>query len=437
MTNSSGDSRGVDVDVVIVGGRPAGSTLAARLGAAGHRVLLVDRARFPSPPGVPSSPLLYQSAMAVLDELGIDESEYRAASQPTSAFGFAFGDVFETVFQIPTMWGRNYVCGLDRVGFDEVLWRNLARFPSVERREGFAVTDLLRDEGGRVVGVIGSERGGPAQQIRARAVVGADGRFSLIARKVGAPITEQEAECVSTVYFAEWEGVTPFGDGLDCAQIHVTGRGLDVLCLPMPGGRMTLNTHARADRVDIHGDAQRYYVDTVRSVPTLARRLGDARQVTEVVGIKRVGNGYRRASGPGWVLVGDAAHYKDPVDGQGIYDALTGARLLAAALGPWLAGELGWEAAMAEYQRELYAATHPMYLETVGRLRRELYDEPPTLVIKTLIRWTMTDPAYQTRFMNYLGRTIPVAGWSSPQLIAGAVMRGIWRDLTGGRARAA
>jgi hypothetical protein len=208
-----------------------------------------------------------------------------------------------------------------------------------------------------------------------------------------------------------------------------------VLCLAMPGGRMTLNTHARADRVDIQGDAQRYYIDTLRSVPTLGRLLGEARQISDVIGVKRIGNGYRQASGPGWALVGDAAHYKDPADGQGIYDALLGAKLLADALGPWLAGERSWEAATAEYQRTLHDATHPMFLETVGRLRRELYEEPPPIIIKTLIRWMMTDPVYQGRFMNYLGRTIPVTGWSSPQLIAGAVMRGIWRDLSRSQAR--
>lgn len=436
MTKQSGDPV-VNYDVVIVGGRPAGATLAARLGAAGHRVLLVDRANFPSQPGVPSSPVLYPSAMALLDELGIPEADYRAHLEPMSHLGFVFEGYFETMFTVPTMWGRSYVYGLDRFGFDEILWRNVGRFAAVERREGFTVTDLLRDASGRVVGIIGAARGGQPQEIRARAVIGADGRFSLVARKVGARVVEEEAERVSTCYFADWEGVAHFREGVNCAHIHTTGRGVDVPFFPMPNGRMNINIHVRADRVDIKGDAQQYYIDTLRSVPSVARLIEGARQVTDLLGVKRVGNGYRQASGPGWVLVGDAVHYKDPADGQGIYDAMLGAKLLAEALGPWLAGQRSWEAATAEYERTLHEATHPMYLETVGRLRRELYEEPPALIIKTLIRWMMTDPAYQERFMNYLGRTIPVAGWSSPKLMAGAVMRGIWRDLTGGRARAA
>jgi flavin-dependent dehydrogenase len=378
---------------------------------------------------VPSSPALYPGAMALLDELGIAEADYREHLQPMTHLGFVFEGYFETMLEVPPMWGRSYVCGLDRHGFDEVLWRNVGRFPSVEQREGFAVTELVRDANGRVVGVIGSERGGEAQELRARAVVGADGRFSLVAREVEARIVEEEAKCVSTCYFADWEGVKPLHEGICCGQIYTTGRGIDVPVFAMPHGRMNINIHVRADRVDINGDAQRFYLDTIRSVPSAARLIEGARQVTEVVGIKRIGNGYRQSSGPGWVLVGDAVHYKDPADGQGIYDAMLEAKLLAEQLGPWLAGERSWETAMAEYQRMLHDATHPMYLETVGRLRRELYEEPPPFIIKTLIRWLMTDPAYQKQFLSYLGRIIPPTGWASPKLMAGAVLRGIRRDL--------
>ncbi|HEU4758513.1 MAG TPA: FAD-dependent monooxygenase, partial [Dehalococcoidia bacterium] len=63
-------------DVVIVGGRPAGATLAARLGARGHSVLVLDRAAFPSAPAVPSSPTVHPGGMRLLDELGIEERRY-------------------------------------------------------------------------------------------------------------------------------------------------------------------------------------------------------------------------------------------------------------------------------------------------------------------------------------------------------------------------
>jgi 2-polyprenyl-6-methoxyphenol hydroxylase-like FAD-dependent oxidoreductase len=153
--------------------------------------------------------------------------------------------------------------------------------------------------------------------------------------------------------------------------------------------------------------------------------------VTPVVGIKRIGNGYRRAAGDGWALVGDALHYKDPVDGQGIYDALLEARLLDEALGAWHAGTRPWSEAMAGYQRAARDATWGMYRETITRLRRELYEEPPTVVARTLVRWMVTDPAYQLRFLQFLCRAIPPEGWLSRRLMGGAVVRGIARDLRG------
>jgi flavin-dependent dehydrogenase len=392
-------------------------------------VLLLDRSRFPSEPGVPSSPILYASGMAELDALELDTDALTEVLQPITQLRLRFADAFETLIPFPTMWGRDRAFGVDRAGFDHLMWRNVARFACVERREGFAVHDVLRDASGRVVGV----RGGDAdEQLRARCVVGADGRFSLLARKLDAQIVEQETRCLSTAYFAAWEGMAPVQPGAsEEMELYIGGRGLDLLSFPVPGNLVLINTHERADRVHIDGDAQAYYDQTLRRVPTIPERLRDAKQVGKVLGVKRIGNGYRRASGPGWVLVGDAVHYKDPGDGQGMYDALVGARILDRALASWTESSRTWEQAMADYERDLYAATHDMYLETVSRLRRELYSEPPALIIKTLIRWTMTDPLYQERFLQYIGRAIPVKGWNSPRVVAGAVWRGIKRDLAG------
>jgi 2-polyprenyl-6-methoxyphenol hydroxylase-like FAD-dependent oxidoreductase len=416
-------------DAIIVGGRPAGASLAARLGKRGAKVLLVDRSRFPSEPGVPSSPVMYQAGLAILHELGVDADALAKVMEPISAIGFRYGDYFDTVIPVPRMWGIDHAHGVDRSGFDDLLWRHLDRFPSVERREGFSVRDVVRDRDGRVVGIVGRSRNGESdEEFRARCVIGADGRFSLVARKVGAAVIEEETHYLSTAYHATWEGVPPFGRGANF-DIHVTGRGLDLLTLPIGRGRMLVNTHERADRVEIGGDAQAYYLATIAKAPAVHARLRDAKQVSKVVGLRSIGNGYRRAGGPGWALVGDAVHYKDPVDGQGMYDALLGARILDASLAAWLVGARSWEGSVAEYERELHAETHDMFVETVARVRKELYSEPPPLIIKTLIRWAMTDPIYQERFVRYIGRAIPAKGWNSPRMLAAAAWRGLRRDL--------
>jgi 2-polyprenyl-6-methoxyphenol hydroxylase-like FAD-dependent oxidoreductase len=218
---------------------------------------------------------------------------------------------------------------------------------------------------------------------------------------------------------------------IQSGHIHATGRGLDVLFFAMPGGRFSINTHERADRVHVDLDAEGYYHGVLRRLPEVARRLDGARRVSDIVGIKRIGNAYRQASGPGWALVGDALHYKDPVDGQGIYDGLIGAKHLDIALAGWLAGAVDWAPAMDAYAAAVRAETHAMFRATVDRLRRELYQEPPPFIARTLIRWTLTDPVYQDRFVRLLGRSVRAEDWSPPGLIRGAVLRGIRRDLAG------
>jgi 2-polyprenyl-6-methoxyphenol hydroxylase-like FAD-dependent oxidoreductase len=419
----------MDYDVIIVGGRPAGASLAARLGKRGLRVLVVDRATFPSNPSVPSSPAVHSGAMALLDEIGIAEADYADDHACMRALHLNMAGAFTAVMPVPQMAaGRNYVRGIDRYTFDDLLWRNLARFPSVERRAGFNVTNVLHHDG-RVAGIVGGNKGEKPREITARCVVGADGRFSFVARKVGAEVVEEAPEHTSTVYYADWVGVKPIHDKYSVGFVYATARGLDLLFFAMPGGRWSVNTHARSDRVRINGDAQRYYLETLRSVPGVWQYFDRGEQTSEVVGIKQIGNGYRRSSGPGWVLVGDALHYKDPADGQGIYDALIGAKILDASLARWSSKESSWEAAMASYRREVWAATHSMYVVTVGRIKRELYSEPPMPVIRSVLRWMMTDPEYAEIFLRVQGRDCPPEALLSKTLAMGAIARGARRDV--------
>src|SRR5512140_742283 len=107
-----------EYDVVVVGGRPAGSTLAARLGARGLKVLVVDRAKLPSLPAVPSSPTLHPGAMRLLDELGLEEASYADPSARIDALAMQFHTYFGVVFRVPRMFGRAYFYGIDRRQFD-------------------------------------------------------------------------------------------------------------------------------------------------------------------------------------------------------------------------------------------------------------------------------------------------------------------------------
>lgn len=417
-------------DVAVIGGRPAGACLAARLGSRGLRVLVVDRAEFPSLPTVPSCPTVHPGAMRLLDEIGVDEALYGDPTAKIRCVAMEFGSSFTTHIEVPSMFGRDYLYGIDRADFDFVLWKHLERYPTVTARQGFAMTDLIRDDAGRVMGFEGRQGDGPLERIFAGCVVGADGRYSLVARKVSAKTTEEHIDRVSTVFYAEWEGVAPVVGNRPLSGHVFTGcRGTDVLGLPAPRGRIMFATHQRSDRVKVGGDAVAYYEGVLASCSGIARRIAGARRVTDVIGMKRIANRYVEPGGPGWALVGDAIHHKDPVDGQGIYDAMIGAKILAEAIASWHEGRRSWDDAVAWYGRRFLEETHGMYLATMDRLRRELYEEPPTIVIKTLLRWMLNDPEYQRRFMMFLGRVIPAETWMSPALMRAAIARGALRDV--------
>lgn len=419
-------------DVIIVGGRPAGASLAVRLGRYGLSVLIVDKSSFPSPPEVPSCPILYPRAMFLLDELGFSEELYASATTPIRAGVIIFEPYFHTRMKVPTLFGRDHICGFDRAMFDTALWEYLRRFPTITRRSQFCVDKIIRDGSGRVIGITGAEKGKQLESFHARlCVVGADGRHSLIARKVQARVVEDCSEKTSTCHFAEWENLMPCPlDPEPVLQIVTRARGASVLFFPSANGRVHVVTHVRSDRANINGDPQNYYLQHLHSFAAVRQRLAGARQVGELLGVKKIANRYREAGGPGWVLVGDAVHHKDPVDGQGVYDALIESKRLADLLFTAHQGNLSWEGLVLAYAQAIQEETEGMFRATMQRLKRELYQEPPVPVIRTIMRWMLQDPAYQQQFFALLARAIQPEKWLRPSLVLGAMARGIGRDIS-------
>lgn len=412
-------------DVVIVGARPTGASLALRLAKLGLAVTVVDRATFPSLPQVPSNPVLYASSMALLDELGVDEAAYAPGATKLARGFFEFEGHFRAELRFPTCHGRAYALGIDRADFDGVLRRALDGRPGVTVREGFAVASLVTDAAGAVSGVTSTD----GQTLLARVVIGADGRFSKVATLAGLEVCEEHAAHTSTVHFAEWEGLRPVaGEAEGVIHLVTRARGKASLLLPHGPGRVSVATQVRTPLFTAD-DAEAHYRAVLAEFPAVTRRLEGARRVTPLVGLKRVGNGYRTVGKPGVFLAGDAVHFKDPLDGQGIYDALLGTKLLAPLVAAVARSEKPWPQALAEYRDSLWAHTQPMFKQTTQRLKRELYDEPPAFVISTVLRSMLEDEQYQRAFLRLLARDVDPNGWLSPGLVAGSLWRGAGRGL--------
>jgi flavin-dependent dehydrogenase len=416
-------------DVIIIGGRPAGSTLAARLGRAGTRVLLLDRARFPSLPPV-SSPVIYASTMSMLDEIGLDERDYARGTPRIRRIVTESSDHFRGVGKVPDHRGRDYAYAVDRARFDGILWEHAAHTPNVTAYDEFSAVDLIWSGTGadrRVIGIIGKPNGGEPQAYLADVVVGADGRSSLVARKVGAAMYNVKDEKPVTYYYAYWRGVAPYDLDEPLLLTHGNLQGFGYLMMDSADGTTAVTVGGYTptwEQID-HTDATDLYLKALERAPRFADRLRNAEMVGTVRGLKNVPNYYRQAYGAGWALVGDAVHHKDPLGGQGIYDAVYSAREFAENYLAYRGGE-PWALAMERYKLNHEQETLAMYQNTVAATDNFGVMNP---LMQMLGRYAVENPAFIDRMVSVPARAIAPEKVANPGLIAGTLARGVVRDV--------
>lgn len=390
-------------DVIIIGGRCAGASLAIRLAGTGLKVLLLDRASFPSLPNVPSAPFIHAAAMRLLDEMGIPEAEYSHAGSKIEHLGLEMVGYFRTAMPCSLMnIDRNYFLGIDRKLFDSTLWKHAAQGEGITARDNFAVSQILKDETGKVTGIIGGDN----ERFSAELVVGADGRFSFSARQFGAKTLEERNKYTTAVYHAEWENVEDYSaEYSNAMNTYRLAGGILALVIPIAERKYHIGISMRSKDANFGAKAfEQAYHERLQSIPHLANRLKNAQCVSDVVGMRPVENGYREAFGENWALVGDAVHYEDPTDGQGIYDALLEAKLLAQVIIDWKKQGKSWEEAGAAYQKQVMDATYTMFKQTVANIKQTTYTEIPSFLINSLVRWMMTVPRFQRAFLRRLSR---------------------------------
>jgi flavin-dependent dehydrogenase len=420
-----------DYDVIIVGGRPAGSTLAARLGKQGLRVLILDRAGFPSLPAV-SSPMINAAALELLDEIGADEALYARGTPKIQRMVQVIGPGLALPFDLPDLNGRNYGYAVDRARFDAALWETALSYPSVEGRQNFAVTGLLVEDG-RVRGITGHGPDKQPVEITAGLTIGADGRFSLVARTMNASERMRHEEHPTSILYAYWRGVKPFDAQGPTASAY-GGDGLGYLLMDSADGTCGVVAEGRADLFD---DPERggesLYLHLLQQQPDVWGRLQDAERITTVRGMKRIGNLYRQPGGAGWALVGDAYMQQDPLDGQGIYNAVFSAKALAWAVRKWRAGDFSWDEALEWYDETVQIRTYSMYRQLLDRINASLYATMPDAVAQRLARWMAGDALFKDTFARFITRQIPAEAMRlmTPGLILRAAARGALRDTLG------
>jgi menaquinone-9 beta-reductase len=335
-------------DVLVVGGRCAGASLAILLARQGAKVAMCEADRLGTDQLL-STHTIHPAGMDVLDELGVGGA-VRAGSPPMRQVRF---DVDGSVLDVQLPPGRHECCPR-RYRLDRLL-QAAAVAAGVDTYEQARVTDLLRT-GDRVVGVR-VRQGSGDRQIPATLVVGADGRHSTVARLAGAD--EYLAyEWPRGMYWAYWQPPARWKspDYPYDMLLRMIGPARRLI-FTTDEGQLLLGTvpelHlARAWR---HDHASAYLAD-LRSDPVLQPLVEGGTRTSRVIGTVSERFFFRRAAGYGWALVGDAGHHKDPLVGWGISEALVQAKHLAAAIAE------GGDAALQRYWHQRDIDALPRYV---------------------------------------------------------------------------
>jgi 2-polyprenyl-6-methoxyphenol hydroxylase-like FAD-dependent oxidoreductase len=336
-------------DAIVVGARCAGSPTAMLLAKKGYRVLLVDRASFPS--DTVSTHLVHPLGIEALSRWGLRDRLVATGCPPIHTYRFDFGAI--VLAGSPGTETSPVAFCPRRTVLDKLLV-DAAADAGADVRERFAVEQVLIEDG-RVAGIGGRSNHGGFTTERAHIVVGADGLRSFVAQAVRAErYDEKPPLCIG--YYTYWSGLPMDGrfevyirDGRAFA-VMPTHDDLTLLIGGWPFAEFEEN------KKDIEGN----YLNTIDLAPGFAERLRGAKREARFVGMA-VPNYFRRPYGPGWALVGDAGYNKDFITSQGIMDAFHDAELCADALDKSFSGACPFEAAMDEYQRRRDARVKPMY----------------------------------------------------------------------------
>ena len=336
-------------DAIIVGARCAGSSTAMRLARKGYRVLVVDRAMFPS--DTVSTHVVQPLAVAALARWGLIDRLTATGCPPIHTYTFDFGPF--TISGAPGTKDTPVAYCPRRTVLDKLLV-DAAAEAGAEIREGFAVEEILIEDG-RVVGIKGRSKGAATVTERAQVIVGADGRYSLMAEAVR-PEQYNEKPPLLAAYYTYWSGLPMEGRfetyirphrGFAAAPTH---NGLTLTVEGWPYSEFETN------KKDVEGN----FLKSFDLAPEFADRVRGAKREAPFAGAA-VSNFFRKPYGPGWALVGDAGYNRDPITAQGITDAFRDAERCAIALDQAFTGARSFDEAMSEYQRDRDEHVLPMY----------------------------------------------------------------------------
>jgi flavin-dependent dehydrogenase len=331
-------------DAIVVGARCAGAPTAMLLGRRGYKVLLVDRATFPSDLRQ-STLLIHQPGVTYLEQWGL-LGKVRASGAPPITRWLV--DVGPLVFKgSPPPDGKSTEgIAPRRTVLDKILLDG-AVGAKVDVREGFIVEEIIV-EGGKVTGIRGKDRSENAVTEKARIVIGAEGNNSMVAKAVKATEYNQRVSKVCTFY-TYWSGVKLL-EGFQLEFYPRVYRG--VYAWPTNDGQLLIGVNWKVPEFEeVRKDPESNYMQVLEEcAPDLCRRVRAGEREDDFVG-GYARNLFRRPYGEGWALVGDAGACYEFTSAHGITNAFRQAAYIADAVSDGLAGKRPMADALSDFER--------------------------------------------------------------------------------------
>lgn len=362
-------------DAVVIGGGPGGSTVGTFLARAGRKVLVLEREKFPR---FHVGESLLPFNLPIFERLGVAE-KVRAAGFQQKRGAYFWNE--ETGGVRPVDFAR----GIDdrhpsayqvkRAEFDELLLRH-SEDSGAEVREETPVSRVVFEDG-RATAVLVRTRGGPEEEIRARVVVDASGQEGFLSRQLGTRRFDDRLK--RAALFAHYDGIRwPEGQRHGDILLPID-RGVWYWIIPFSDGTSSVGAVFEPGLMKSEAPGKTSLEDRFEWLLERSARmtefLAGSRRTSRVFGISDYSTSSARTTGEGWILVGDAATFLDPVFSTGVFLAMAmgerASRRIDRALekpGPVSAAALapyGRETnrLVARFRRFVYAFYDPVFFE--------------------------------------------------------------------------
>jgi len=345
MEQPGGD---IDCDVLVVGGGPAGSTSATLLARQGLRVLQLEKDRHPR---FHIGESLLPANLPIFDALGVMD-KVRALGVVKHGADFEARDGGYQTFHFRRALGATppHAFQVKREEFDRMLFEH-ARENGVDAREGVKVERVEAGGIGRVVAQA-KPTDGAAFQVRARYLVDASGRDTLLGNAL--KLKRRNDAHQSAAIFAHFDGVEARpGEDAGNISIYNFDHGW-CWFIPLKDGVMSIGCVCRPEYLkQRRGRNEEFLLQTLQRMPDAWRRMQQARRVSEVRVTGNYSYACERMGGPGWIMVGDAWAFVDPVFSSGVYLGMHSGRQAAAMIGTILAEPTREAALQRQFERRI------------------------------------------------------------------------------------